>query len=58
MREEVTKLRAEAERCRRLAANMHHAATEKMLLKMADEYDEAAEKLGSGSKARPREGMD
>jgi hypothetical protein len=55
---EVMRLRAEAERCRRLAANMHHAATEKMLRKTADELDEEADRLNSSIEVPPGRNLD
>ena len=52
------RLRGEAERCRRLAANMHHAATEQMLRRMAVEFDEEADRLNSAVQGPPNRAVD
>jgi hypothetical protein len=44
MAENADKLRAEAERCRKLAAFMQTERTRQMLLRMAEEFDVEAAK--------------
>ena len=54
--EKLARLRQQAEHCRRLALDLYDDQTISTLLKMAQEYDEAAEQLIDQRRRRNRQG--
>ncbi len=52
-RRRAAELRAQAARCRRLAAGVDHAITARTLTELAAEYEEQAARLGAAEETSP-----